>query len=486
MTRTRLHVCFAEVLGFILTVVFLPAAIPNAGRACEEQISQIEILSMLREGKFAALDKKLDGYQQTFETTGRRELNVTCAYSSFFTTDPRTGIAIQRWLKAEPNSIPAHIARGAYFTHIGWAVRSDDSAMDTHPESMAEMQDMHRRATRDFAWALERNPRLTFATSELMLLALWSGNEEATDRLYAEGLATSPNSVRLRAVYADTLRPWWRSESARSILGRLRELMAQIESRFNDDPDFAWSRGYLEELQGRMLIREGEFAGAIDYFNQALTFREIPSAYLGRANARLKMGDKAAGLADLKRVEELLGNLRCGSAELARLYQNIGDYEKALAHLDKLAACDPLKPDIIGERAYVRFLAGHAEDAVHDINMALIYGSHSPRIRFIRGAIYDEIDRITALNEYRLAAQYSPHDISHMETYIHRLINRSECEALTAIPLYLSMCDAGAKCSYSSEQMYGRLYTSLIHPCGAEQGPPEKKTLPMPDDGDPR
>ena len=464
-----------------MLAVFLTGAIPSRAYACQEPVGQVEILSMLRQGAFAALDKTLGAYQQTFEATGRGEINLSCAYGSFSTTDPDVGLAIQRWLKANPDSIPAHIARGVYFVHIGWAIRSDDSARDTHPEAHRQMRHMHQKATEDFAWAIERNPRMTYATGELMLLALWSGNDEATDRLYADGIAMSPNSARLRAVYADTLLPWWRGGSARSILGQLRDLMAEIDSRFADNPEFSWSKGYLEELQGRMLLREGKHVAAIDYFNQALSFQESASAYLGRAKAQLKLRDKAAGLADLKRVEELFGDLRCGSAELARLYQNMGDYEKALAHLDKLAACDPLKPDVIGERAYVRFLSGRG-DAVSDINAALIYGSYSPRMHFIRGAIYDQIDKHAALNEYRLAAQYSPHDISYMELYIHRLVNGSECEALTAIPLYLSMCEAGARCAYSSEQMYGRLYTTLIHPCGAEQGPPDKKVLPMPDD----
>ena len=480
MTRARFGVRFGEAIGVMLAVIFL-TAIPGRAHACQAPVSQVEILSILRQGAFAALDMTLDGYQRTFEATGRGELNLSCAFGSFSTTDPEVGLAIQRWLKANPDSIPAHIARGIYLVHIGWAIRSDDSARDTHPEAFARMQHMHLRATQDFAWAIERNPRLTFATSQLMLLALWSGTEETTDRLYTDGIAISPNSATLRLVYADTLRPWWRSGSARSILGRLRELLAEIDSRFVDNPDFSWSKGYLEELQGRMLVRKGEHAGAIEYFNQAISFQERVSAYLGRANARLKMGEKAAGLADLKRVEELFGDLRCGSAELARLYQNVGDYEKALGHLDKLATCDPLKPDVIGERAYVRFLAGRG-DAVSDINMALIYGGHSARMHFIRGAIYDQIDKRMALNEYRLAAQYSPHDISYMEIYVHRLVNGSECEALTAIPLYLSRCEAGAKCSYSSERLYGRLYTTLLHPCGAEQGPPDKKVLPMPND----
>lgn len=82
-----------------------------------------ELIQELRDRKFQVLDTKLNSYQKAFEQNVLEEGNLSLAFEAFTFTDPALRSPLDDWIKNEPNSWAAHLARAKYLIALGWQAR---------------------------------------------------------------------------------------------------------------------------------------------------------------------------------------------------------------------------------------------------------------------------------------------------------------------------------------------------------------------------
>ena len=87
-----------------------------------------EIIQELRDRKFQALDNQLNSYQKGFEQNVLEEGNLAIAFDAFSFSDTSLSSILDEWVKSEPDSYPAHLARAKYLLALGLQVRRSGTA----------------------------------------------------------------------------------------------------------------------------------------------------------------------------------------------------------------------------------------------------------------------------------------------------------------------------------------------------------------------
>lgn len=85
----------------------------------EKALSHADFRDMLEQGEYARLDQLLNAIQEEIEARKRSEFDSCRAYGAFDTSDPTIKAELQGWLSTSPDSVPAHIALGVMYSHLG-------------------------------------------------------------------------------------------------------------------------------------------------------------------------------------------------------------------------------------------------------------------------------------------------------------------------------------------------------------------------------
>jgi len=122
-------------------------------------------------------------------------------------------------------------------------------------------------------------------------------------------------------------------------------------------------------LAAEVLTSMGRLDEAIDQCTRWIEMTpEDADAWLGRADARLKLGDEAAAFADLREA-----------ALISR------DPEGALLRIEPLVADRPDDPSLLALRGFALSEAGHRDHAMTDLNRAAALAPDNYEIRMTRG-----------------------------------------------------------------------------------------------------
>jgi tetratricopeptide (TPR) repeat protein len=125
-------------------------------------------------------------------------------------------------------------------------------------------------------------------------------------------------------------------------------------------------------------------------------------ATLSEARTRWLHGNYAEAQ---KLYEELGKTEKTKTAEvlgLSRVLQSLGDYEKALALIDKAVTDDPKQPELLARQAELLHLRGRWPDAEKSANAAIDLDKNQFLARWVRGQIYrDRGDLDKADQEFR-------------------------------------------------------------------------------------
>ncbi len=494
--RTLWRAAFLTLLTFGLLVACTgSSAAGKPGRSCsdplnlpgsEAEVSPREFHAMIHRGEFAEVDRLFDGIQREIEQGKRTHWDACRVYSPFGTTDPAVAADIERWLTANPDSIHAHLARGAHRHHLASIIRNTGTIDKVSQPQMRQYRDFDRQAAEDFAWVLERKPNMSTASQYLMGMALSHGNGAAIDRIFEEANKASPGSGPLHYDYIATFLPWWRSEPESGVLYRVKRLLDDFHTQYAGNPEFNWLKSYLAEFQASLLMRERKYAAAAEYYTKAMKQFEWPRAdlYLRRAEALLGAKRKDEALLDIARAEEADGQRQrpCGLGLYGKLYREVGMTEKALAEYAARLACDPLHPGVLYEHALLLSVTGQREEARADVEKMLVYGAASPEYQVNRGWVLMRLDKNAADAAYREAIKLSAGRFHFVDRYMDFLRATRSCRSLELVPLYLESCARNGECKQSKTVLEASLRRTVIGPCGAEAGPPAKKPLPLPSD----
>ena len=205
-------------------------------------------------------------------------------------------------------------------------------------------------------------------------------------------------------------------------LRRFQEVLDDLREIDNAPPRLAYdlwlTRG--DALHG--LRREGD---ACDAYERAIEIDASRSeAYTSRATARLVLGRKAEGVADLRAAAERMSDPSTSAVYEGVAFEEEGRYEEALGAYDRALRANPSNAEARFNRGLLRIRQGQFETALEDLQPAL--EAYPTR----RGLARSIAQCLCALNRYPEAAEVLaraapmfPDDVTLLDLYSRVLIS---------------------------------------------------------------
>src|SRR6266404_4886401 len=127
-----------------------------------------ELIQELRDRKFQILDTKLNSYQKAFEQNVLEEGNLSLAFEAFTFTDPSLRSPLDDWVKSEPNSCAAHLARAKYLIALGWQARGSKFTDKTSDQQFNEMTTLLVDGAKEAIAAVKLNVQASIAYASII------------------------------------------------------------------------------------------------------------------------------------------------------------------------------------------------------------------------------------------------------------------------------------------------------------------------------
>lgn len=398
------------------------------------------LVALAKSNRFARLDQVMAGLQARYEKGQIPEYVVSNAFGAFHRADPELAEPLKRWREHSPQSFAPFLAAGIYNVRLAWAVRGTEWNSRTSAPQMEAMGEFLDHARKLLRAAVQKNPRLPAAWSELITIAMATENQVGRTEVYKEALRHVPRSSEVHSRYHFAIAPKWGGDA--KLQSHLR---ATLRREFGDDKNFRWVSVYEEEVQIEdVLEKKGDAKRALKLIDALLSDRETAWLYKHRGMAFCK----------LKRFEDAVDAYE-RAIELAPAWTSL--YEKMIWTLGRLhrphevqrywkqvLELDPYNPDLLVR--YAGFLSGimsQKEEAHAQLRKALLYGGDDDRLHIKMAQYYWEYRMPKrALEETKRATELVP--MRPWNWFFHGLaLKRTEdCEAIRAYERYLLLCMA--------------------------------------------
>lgn len=345
------------------------AAVPFAGQAwatprCEGNLprtridsNQEETLRLLRNKRYAELQRRMDGYLQAYVAGTSSDEELFYQFGAFDRWGPFLTPVVQEWVAQFPKSFAAHQAMALHLASVAWQTRGGGLANETSDKQMESFH-VQLAAARDWAArAATLHPKPVLAYQQLLVTSkaarpptrVWPyGVSRAIDallnrsravdvgsdakELLGAGLRVQPDSVVLRHAYIATLAPRWG--------GSLEALedYAKASSHPGLSPDRMASVAYEARLTvaADFYFRE-DFEQAAKHYQAATQFCKLNQPFLEVAAIRLHQARFADALQAADSALAMVPLSPAGRRARALALRGLGRHGKAFAALLELA-----------------------------------------------------------------------------------------------------------------------------------------------------
>jgi tetratricopeptide (TPR) repeat protein len=305
--------------------------------------NKVEIIQELRDRKFEALDTQLNSYQKAFEENVLEELNLAIAFDSFSFTDPAISPLLDEWVKTEPNSYPAHLARAQQLNALGWQARGNRFTNKTSEQQFAEMKSLHDESVKEAAAAIKLNPKSSIAYGLIIDAAKGDGDGKELNEAYSAGIKNVPLSLSIRVYVMDALDPkWGGSHEAMTMFA------AEAQKFVGQNPRLVNLKAYVYFDLAAEASGNGDQKKAIRLYNQAIDEGgDLSAAYLYRGNTYAYLRLFPDALEDLTRANILRPQNPNVLAALAYAYSGLNRPKDTLAVIEQYRQFAQPSPYII-------------------------------------------------------------------------------------------------------------------------------------------
>ena len=147
---------------------------------------------------------------------------------------------------------------------------------------------------------------------------------------------------------------------------------------------------YFQLVQlGNQLLAEGLPFQASRTYGTAIGIRPAePIAYIKRAEAERRQGNLSPAVEDLEKAGSLSTDVLLVSRRLADIYDELGRFDDAALHYERVLDLDPESPDVLEKLGLVHFRAGREAEAIEALNRAASSRTGSWEPFYLRGAVF--------------------------------------------------------------------------------------------------
>lgn len=192
-----------------LPLVLLLALVPAVHAVAGGVKARHQILTVLRDGNYAALDAAMNAVQQDYRGGTVSDVALVRQFGAFARTDQELAGLLDGWVQAYPDSYAAHLARGAFYFRCGVAARGMRYASRTTEAQLAGMRLYLGKARADLEASLALDPKPLASYRYLIIISRMTGDKGATRALASNALALDPDSIMIRRPYMVSLETRW-------------------------------------------------------------------------------------------------------------------------------------------------------------------------------------------------------------------------------------------------------------------------------------
>jgi tetratricopeptide (TPR) repeat protein len=302
-----------------------------------------EIIQELRDRKFQALDAQLNSYQKGFEENVLEEGNLSIAFDAFSFTDTSLSPILDEWVKSEPASYPAHLARAKYLLALGLQARGSGNGAELSAQQISEMRRLYSESVKEAVAAIQSNPKASIAYAAIIEAAKGVSDYKTLQGAYAASFKSVPLSLSTRVAVITALRPRW---------GGSHEAMAKFAEEAQkyaaQNPRLKSLKGFADQDKGDMAWDAGNLKQAVRYYNQALEEGgDFALAYAQRGSVYDVLRRYDDALEDLSRANRLRPQDTFTLQALAYLYVHLNRPKDALAVIQEYQQFAELPSDLV-------------------------------------------------------------------------------------------------------------------------------------------
>jgi TPR repeat protein len=322
---------FAIVLLGVVGAVWAREHVPKTKTetAIDIQTAGSDLVNLLRGKQFDMLDRRLNTLQLDYEKDTEQELALSAAFNWLTIADPELENLFQDWLKNYPESFAANLSLGAYYMAMAGKWRGDKYISETHPMRIEKMDSYLKKAAIHFKKSLFMTKKPTISYTKLIIVALYQGDDKASDHWLTEALEHDPYCITPRVAYMLTLEPRWG--------GSYEAMHAFVEDtrKGGKHPKLEKTarlfEGWIHWYNGFQSYLKGDYVAALDAYQKAITIEDDNEFRLARAKVYQIVGQTDLSIADLNRALEL------------EPYSVSANYMLGITLLDKRQTAEALK-----------------------------------------------------------------------------------------------------------------------------------------------
>ena len=168
-----------------------------------------DLLSLLEQKRYSTIEATIVSAAKAAENNPSQERVLNVYLDQFIT--PRSSLEdmLKDWVAASETSYIPYLAKGIYFTSMGWNRRGFKYLSKTDRNQIDGMSLYFGKAYQDLARSLMIEPRQVHAQSYLIEILMNLNQGEEVERLLKNALAYRPESLTARWYYLTTLLPRW-------------------------------------------------------------------------------------------------------------------------------------------------------------------------------------------------------------------------------------------------------------------------------------
>jgi len=187
--------------------------------------------------------------------------------------------------------------------------------------------------------------------------------------------------------------------------GKLEEAREYFEKALSESPD---SPLILRDF-GLLLIELEEFSGALEVLEKSINLKDDPYSRYLKAKALYSLGRFEEAETILKEIKPLLEGSINVSADLADLYFDAGDFEKAIEEYKNAISKDPFDTSLYNNLALSYYQLENYDSAIETLRTALELEPENPELHDNMALILYEKGNVSeSIKELQKAIELDP------------------------------------------------------------------------------
>jgi beta-lactamase regulating signal transducer with metallopeptidase domain len=164
---------------------------------------------LLRQGQYAELERRMSGFQSSYEAGTLGDLDLLHEFSAFALTDPALKDSFDDWIAAYPKSYVARLARGMYYFDSGVQTRGKRYMSHTTAEQVRGMRLYLAESSADLQASLALDAKPMISYNLLIRINLELGDRDAKQARLESALRLDPIAMAARRPYMISLETRW-------------------------------------------------------------------------------------------------------------------------------------------------------------------------------------------------------------------------------------------------------------------------------------